>query len=101
MKTYGKLNLEIVSTKAVTTKPQMEHEKKQMHLIKDKERLKKENKGGEKTNSSNNKFDFVNKKAVQKTAMMILKNINWLAGTMILKKINWLMEMRMSTLKKL
>jgi hypothetical protein len=45
----------------------MEQEKKQMHLIKDKERLKKENKGGEKTNSSNNKFDFVNKKAVWKT----------------------------------
>jgi hypothetical protein len=66
-KTDGKLNFEMVTTKAVMTKPQMEQEKKQMHSIKDKERLKKENKGGEKTNSSNDKFDFVNKKAVQKT----------------------------------
>jgi hypothetical protein len=57
----------MVTTKAVMTKPQMEHEKKEMNLIKGKDCLKKENKGGEKTNSSNKEFGFVNKKAVQKT----------------------------------
>ncbi len=74
-----------------------------MNLIKSKECLKKENKGGEKTDSSNDEFGFVIRKLFRKptAAMMILKNINWLAATMILKKINLLMEMRMSTLKKL
>ncbi len=41
--------------------------KKQMNLIKGKNRLKKENKGGEKTKSSDKEFVFVKKKAVQKT----------------------------------
>jgi hypothetical protein len=40
--------------------------KKQMNLIKGKNRLKK-NKGGEKTESSDKEFVFVKKKAVQKT----------------------------------
>jgi hypothetical protein len=66
-KTDGELNFEMVTSKAVTTKHQMEHEKKEKNLIKGKHHLKKENEGGEKTNSSNNKFVFVKKKAVQKT----------------------------------
>jgi hypothetical protein len=41
--------------------------KKQMNLIKGKTCLKKENEGGEKTDSRDNKFVLVNKKAVQKT----------------------------------
>jgi hypothetical protein len=55
-KTNGKLNFE-----------RLEHKKKEKNLIKCKHRLKEENKGGEKTNSSNDKFDFVKEKAVQKT----------------------------------
>ncbi len=38
-----------------------------MNLIKGKNCLKKENEGGEKTERSDKKFDFVKKKAVQKT----------------------------------
>jgi hypothetical protein len=38
-----------------------------MNLIKGKNHLKKENEGGEKTDSSNKEFVFVKKKAVQKT----------------------------------
>jgi hypothetical protein len=38
-----------------------------MNLIKDKNCLKKENEGGEKTDSSNKEFVFAKKKAVQKT----------------------------------
>jgi hypothetical protein len=38
-----------------------------MNLIKGKNCLKKENEGGEKTDSSNEEFVFVKKKAVQKT----------------------------------
>jgi hypothetical protein len=41
--------------------------KKLMNLIKGKEHLKRENKGGEKTDSSDEEFVFVQKKAVQKT----------------------------------
>jgi hypothetical protein len=37
-----------------------------MNLIKDKNRLKNENEGGEKTKSSDEEFVFVKKKAVQK-----------------------------------
>jgi hypothetical protein len=66
-KSDGKLNFEMATTKAVTTKPQMEYEKKEKNLIKGKLCLKKENKGGEKTNSSEDKLVFVKKKAVQKT----------------------------------
>jgi hypothetical protein len=40
---------------------------KQMNLIKGKNRLRKENEGGEKTESSNEEFVFVKKKPVQKT----------------------------------
>jgi hypothetical protein len=38
-----------------------------MNLIKGKNRLKKENEGGEKTDSTDKEFVFVKKKAVQKT----------------------------------
>ncbi len=38
-----------------------------MNLIKGKNHIKKENEGGEKTDSSNEEFVFVKKKAVQKT----------------------------------
>jgi hypothetical protein len=86
-KTDGKLNFEMATTKAVMTKSQ----KKEKNLIKGKHCLKKENKGGEKTNSSEDKFVFVKDKAVRKPTTV----------TMILKKKNRLMEMRMSTLKKL
>jgi hypothetical protein len=66
-KTDGKPNFETATTNAAMTKPQMEYEKKEKNLIKGKLRLKKENKGGEKTDSSNNKLFFVKKAAVQKT----------------------------------
>jgi hypothetical protein len=91
-------------TKAVTTKPQMKHDKKkQMNLIKGKNHLKKENEGGEKTESSDKEFVFVKRMLFRKptAATIILKKINWLAATMILKKIYRLTETRMSTLKKI
>jgi hypothetical protein len=40
--------------------------KKEINLIKGNDHIKKENKGGEKIDSSDDKFGFVNKKAVQK-----------------------------------
>jgi hypothetical protein len=55
-KTYGKLNSETVTTIAVTTKPQMEQEKKTNEFDYRQETSNKENKGGEKTNSSNKKL---------------------------------------------
>ncbi len=66
-KTDGELNYETVMTKAVTTKPQMEHEKKANEFDQRQESSKKENEGGEKTKSSGEEFVFVKKKAVQKT----------------------------------
>jgi hypothetical protein len=66
-KTGDELNYEtVLTTKAVMTKSQTEHEKK-MKLIKGKNRLKKGNEGGEKTDNSDNKFVIVEKKVVQKT----------------------------------
>jgi hypothetical protein len=57
--TDGKLNFETATTKAVMIRPQMEHEKKEKNLIKGKHRLKNENKGGEKTDSSDDEVVFV------------------------------------------
>jgi hypothetical protein len=64
-KTDGKLNYEMVTTNAVTTKPQMEHEKKASEFDHRQESSKK--KGGENTDSSDEEFVIVKKKTVQKT----------------------------------
>jgi hypothetical protein len=102
-KADGELNYETVMTKAVMTKPQMEHEKKQMNLIKGKNRLRKENEGGEKTESSDKEFVFVKKKAVQKTNSSndYFEENKLASSNNDFEKINRLMETRMSTLKKI
>jgi hypothetical protein len=64
--------------------------KKEKNLIKGKRCQKKENKGGEKTDSSNDETVFVKEKTVQKTD----------SSKDDFEEKNWLMEMRMSTLKK-
>ncbi len=74
-----------------------------MNLIKGKNRLKKENEGGEKTNSSNKEFVIVEEKAVQKTDSSntyFEENIPATSKDDFEKK-NWLMETGMSPLKKL
>jgi hypothetical protein len=74
-----------------------------MNLIKGKNCLKKENEGGEKTESSNEEFVFIQKKAVQKTDSRdnyFEENKSASSNDDFGKK-NRLMETRMSTLKKL
>jgi hypothetical protein len=66
MKTIGKLNYETVTTKAVMTKPQTEHEKKANEFDQMQKSSKKVNEGGEKTDSSDKEFVINEKKAVQK-----------------------------------
>jgi hypothetical protein len=73
-----------------------------MNLIKIKNHLKKENEGGEKTDSSNVEFVFVKKKAVQKTDSSdeYFEENKLASSDNDFQKKNWLMETRMSTLKK-
>jgi hypothetical protein len=92
MTTDGELNFEMATTKAATTKPHMEYEKKkENNLIKGKLHQKKKNKVGEKTNSSDNELVYVRKKAVQKTD----------SSDDDFEEKKWLMQMRMSRLQKL
>ncbi len=74
-----------------------------MNLIKGKNRLKKENEGGEKTDSSDEDFVIVEKKAVQKTDSSndYFEENKPATSKDDFEKINRLMETRMSTLKKL
>jgi hypothetical protein len=74
-----------------------------MNLIKGKNRLKKENEGGEKTESSDKEFVFVKKKAVQKTDNSddSFEENKLASSNDDFEKINRLMETRMSTLKKI
>ncbi len=62
--------------------------KKQMNLIKGKNCLKKENEGGEKTESSDKNLFLLKRKQFRKptAATIILKKINQLAATIVLKK---------------
>jgi hypothetical protein len=89
-KTDGKLNFETVTTKAVTTKPQMEHEKKNEFDQRRESSKKRKWRWGD-TNSSNEEFVFVLKRKLFRkptAATIILKKINRLAATMILKREN-------------
>ena len=74
-----------------------------MNLIKGKNCLKKENEGGEKTESSNEEFVFIQKKAVQKTdsSNIYFEENKPATSKDDIEKVNRLMETRMSTLKKL
>ncbi len=74
-----------------------------MNLIKGKNCLKKENEGGEKTDSSDKEFVIVEKKAVQKTNSSndYFEENKPATSKDDFEKINPLMEMVMSPLKKL
>jgi hypothetical protein len=69
----------------------MAMKKKEKNLIKGKHCLKNENEGGEKAYSSDDETVFIKEKAVQKTN----------SSNDGFEEKKWLMEMRMSTLKKL
>ncbi len=86
MKTDGKLNYEMVTTKAVTTKPNMEDKKKANEFDQRQESSKK-TESGEKTKNSDKEFDVVKKKIVQKTnsSDYFFEKINWLLVRMIKK----------------
>ncbi len=74
-----------------------------MNLIKGKNRLKKGNEGGEKTNSSDEEFVINKKKAVQKTdsSNVYFEENKTATSKHDIEKINLLMETGMSPLKKL
>ena len=74
-----------------------------MNLIKGKNCLKNENEGVEKTKSSDKEFVFVKKKAVQKTNSSddYFEENKSASSNDDFEKNNWIIEMRMSTLKKL